>query len=674
MDNVSWWAVTSALITGALTLTAPGLLATLPLRLRPLPRLALAAPTSLAVIGCVGVIDGLLSLSFHWSHPLIAAAAVAAAVYAIRRETPRWPFSQVGALTRTLLPVAAWTVSSVAFALVLFHQLPSFSLFSQSYDNLFHLNATQSILETGNASSLQLRTLINTDRTFSIYPAGWHTAAAMICQVTGVSIGVAFNALAIAVVSVAWLPGIGWLTTLIVPRSQRTAGLCISLLLGTAFGFFPYALLIWGVLYPTFLAYAFFPSGLALAMLLAHHWLPRWAPSITDQPRSSEHIGRWMMLVLAAVWWLGAFFTHPRSLVSMVLLVAPLALCIGARAVADAWRSGGTRRRRMLWWLSGSVTAVAVVTAAAVVVVFRIFHVASRPVSDHLNGPQAQAVQGIWDGLRQVLTQNALVGLGADVTGPLIVLAAAVLAGLIIAVRSSDLRWLVVSYALIAALFALAAGSNSDMTKILTGLWYKDRYRLSALLPLIGAPVATLAILRIAALTRWSRLVALTSAMAVSVSAWAGLWAPMGAAAAHEYRLGAVKTEDFVDAQQIAFMRQVSEVVPADQLLLGDPWDGSGLSWLYADRRPVFPHLNGQWDPERLLIAQHLDQIESDPAVCSALLHLNVHYLLVSTGQLDGGDPSGNKFAGIDTAASQGLFTPVLSDGESALLRIDQCS
>ncbi|WP_318655786.1 DUF6541 family protein [Pseudoclavibacter sp. CFCC 13796] len=670
MDNVSWWAIASALAAGCLGLSVPGLLATLPLRLRPLPRLALAAPASLALIGCVGVIDGLLHLRFHWSHVLIAAAVIAAVLWPIREKRPHWSRPRLSAL----LPVTAWAVSSVAFALVLLHQVPSFDLFSQSYDNLFHLNATQSILETGNASSLQLRTLINTDRTISTYPAGWHTAAAMICQITGVSIGVAFNALAIAVVSVAWLPGIAWLTSLVVAQRQRTAGLCASLLLGTAFGFFPYALLIWGVLYPTFLAYALFPSGLALAMLLAHVWLPRWAPAVSDQVRPWAWNDRWMLLGLAAVWWLGAFFTHPRSLVSMVLLIVPLVLWICARAIAVAWKAGGARRRRMLWWLGGAFAFVSVAAVAAVLVVFRVFHVASRPVGDHLNGPQAQAVQTVWDGLWQVLTQNALVGLGLDMTGPLIILAIVVLTGLVIAFRRSDLRWMIVAYALIAVLFAIAAGSNSDMTKILTGLWYKDRYRLSALLPLLGVPLATLAVLRIAALTRWPRVVALGSATIVAASGWVGLWAPVGAAAAHEYRLENVKTTDFVDARQIAFMRQVADVVPADQLLLGDPWDGSGLSWLYADRRPVFPHLNGQWDPDRLLIAQHLDQIESDPAVCTALRHLNVHYLLVSTGEFDGGDPSGNKFAAIDTAVSQGLFTPVLSDGESALLRIDQCS
>ena len=121
----------------------------------------------------------------------------------------------------------------------------------------------------------------------------------MICQLTGVSVPLAFNALAVAVAVLAWLPGLAWLTRVLAgPRLAQTATPAV-LLLGSAFGFLPYALLIWGVLYPTYLAYVIFPSGLALNVLLAQRWFPRLFPTDADAPISAGP-RRWTLLALAA--------------------------------------------------------------------------------------------------------------------------------------------------------------------------------------------------------------------------------------------------------------------------------------------------------------------------------------------------------------------------------------
>lgn len=680
MGELSWPQAVIPLLTAGATLLIPGLLALAPARwLRTLPRLALAAPLSLAMIGVTGILDGLMRLPFQWWHvgalAIMTALACGSALWRRRRSGPRREEAILRQRPRTLrlvpsrilAPLASWLMSVAAFTLVAFHAVPSPDLFSQSYDNLFHLNATVHILETGDASSLTLRTLINTHATLSVYPAGWHTAAAMIVQLTGTTVPIAFNALAIAVVAVAWLPGLAWLTAVLAPARSRRIGVPAVLLLGSVFGFMPYALLVWGVLYPTFLAYAIFPSGIAIAVLLARAWLPR----LVVHPAPGRL--RWPLLATAVLWWLGAFFTHPRSLVSIAVFLAPLALWLAGRGIRRAWRSGGRVRRRMLWWVGGAGVTVITTAVIAVAVVYRIFRVAERPVSEHLNGPQAQAVQTVWQGVLQVLTQSALVGFGADATGPVWLLALAVLAGLVVGLHRPELRWLVAAWAIAGVLFALAAGSNDDLTKILTGLWYKDRYRLSALLPMAAAPLAALTIAEIALRARRGRLLSGGLATLIAIASWATLWGPFGTAVAHEYRLEPAKTSDFVDAREVAFLEQVAEIVPADERLLGDPWDGSALSWLYGGREPVFPHLNGQWDADRLLVASELPEVDTDPAVCAALDRLRVRYVVTSAGQFDGGDPSGNRFAGVHAAADAGRFTPVLSDGTSTLYRIDQC-
>jgi hypothetical protein len=87
----------------------------------------------------------------------------------------------------------------------------------------------------------------------------------------------------------------------------------------------------------------------------------------------------------------------------------------------------------------------------------------------------------------------------------------------------------------------------------------------------------------------------------------------------------------------------------------------------------VFPHVNGLWDTDRALLALHLQDIDTDPAVCAALDRLRVRYVLYDPHEFGGGDPSGNHFAGVHAAVEAGLFTPVASDGGSTLFRIEQC-
>ncbi len=184
-------------------------------------------------------------------------------------------------------------------------------------------------------------------------------------------------------------------------------------------------------------------------------------------------------------------------------------------------------------------------------------------------------------------------------------------------------------------------------TKLLTALWYKDRYRLSSALPVFGVAFAALGILISA---RWlvrradrrqigagavalAWVTALVSALSLVVSGGSAAIAvvfalpPSGAA------------DEVVSVRQIQFLQDAGRLVPDDQRLLGDPWDGSAMSLLFGDREPVFPHVNGQWDPQRLLLAQRLDEIETAPEICEALDALRVRYVIYNPHEFGGGDP-----------------------------------
>ncbi|MEN2738041.1 DUF6541 family protein [Microbacterium sp. X-17] len=665
-SSATWIDAVPAILVGIVVLLIPGLIATAPLRLGLVARTAISAVVSVATIGAAGVLFGLARVPLAAWQPLVIAVVLGILAYVVRRRAPglRLPRERVRWwwILLTVLGSAA-LIAVVAFAAV-----PSPDRISQTYDNVFHLAAIAHIVDTGDASSLTLRTLIETGKTWSFYPAGWHTLVALTVQLTGTSIPIAVNAAWIAVCAAVWLPGVAWLAQILLRRFESGRVALVALPLGAAFGAMPYTLLVWGTLYPTFLATALLPAAIAVPVLTGTAF------------RSTRH--RVTALVLGAAGTLLAIaaiaFAQPRALATWALLLAPFVVGAFVRRFRRGWRRRGRARRRAV--LALVLTAGAVVLVLVVGFVYAVTRLGlfDRPLDERLGGPQAQATQSVLAGLWQVVAQSWPIG-GAAVTLPAALLAVAVLVGLVAGARRRTLRWAVIAYVIAAVLFAAAAGSDDIVTKLATALWYKDRYRLSSALPVLGVTFATFGILVTARLLRRTRrtpwiLAGILSWAAAVTSALVLALTGVTSATASVFALPArAASSEVVSQAQIDFMRQLPTLVPAGQRILGDPWDGSGLTLLFGDREPVFPHVNGLWDADRALIALHLQDIDTDPAVCAALDRLRVRYVFYNPHEFGGGDPSGNHFAGVHTAVQDGLFTPVSTDGDSTLYRIDQC-
>jgi len=664
---IAWLPVVPVVVGALAVVLIPGIAATLPVRMGLLSRVALAGPIGVTAIGVAGIVSQPLHLPFSAVSPIIVALVVAIVLFVTTRLLPGIRVRPDGVRVVWLLPV--WIVTALAVAVIAFWQVPSPDLFSQTYDNNFHLAAIAHILSTGDASSLTLRSIIETGKTFAFYPSGWHSIVAATVQVTGATVPVAVNAAWIAVVAGIWLPGAAWLAQALVPRHPRGIVALVAFPLGAAFGAMPYALLSWGTLYPTFLGTALLPAGVAVVVLAVR------AVVAERGPRRVAALlwGGGMSLTAAAA--IG--FGQPRVLVSWAVLLLPFVLATAGSLVRAGWRRGGRSRRAVTWSLIGVVIALVVVAAVGFWYLVARLGLFTRPLDDRLGGPQAKATQSVLDGLGQVLLQAWPTG--STVTFPAVLLAAAVAGGILVALRSRGLRWIVVSYAVLALLFAAAAGSDDVVTKLATALWYKDRYRIDSVLPVIGVTLATLGVL---AATAWLRRAGARSggalALAGVVTATSAVALVAGGASASIGRVFAMPashaTEAIVSAAQIEFMSsRLPMIVPVGQRVIGDPWDGSGLSLLFGDREPGFPHVNGQWDPQRLLLAFHLQDIRTDPAVCQALDDLRVRYVLYNPHAFGGGDPSGNHFSGVHAAVEAGLFTPVATDGDTSLLEITQC-
>lgn len=672
-----WGAAVPALASALVLIVAPGALLAWAMGLRGVS-LAGAAPVfSLASIGVSGLLTS-SSMRFGWWTPIVFAAIVAAALTLLRRRQRHIRTFSSSSSTSDLVAIAAGIAATAITAVIAFGAVPSPDAISNTYDAVFHLNAAAAILDTGQASSASLYTLTHPEQTVAFYPAVWHSLVAATASLSGATIPVATNVAWIVGGVLPWTFGSVWLTDTLFRKltPHRTSLLSTAALASSGFAAFPYLLLDWGTLYPSGLAYSLLPAGVALGVHLTAPLLrtsnATWKPEVVDL--------RWPYWVALALWVAASVLTHPRSTVTWFLLVGPLLLA-GLFVASRGYAS--TQRRRILVLSAWTAAAFGLTAAgiAAVSFLYGYYGVSARPIADRLNGGPAVARQGMVESAWQVLISTPISSPSQTQLPPAWILGGAVLASLIAVARIRGLRWILVSYAIVAVLYCLAAGSNADIAKVATALWYKDKYRLFAVLPTLAVPILAWGLVRFAVLLR-ARLpgasvpgVAAVLSSGLLISAWlsptmAVMRAEIGTVFASPM---SDKAGGILDTEQRQLFQRLPSLIAPGEVVAGNPWDGSALTWAIGDRQSLFPHLQGDWGADRDLIAGRLDQAASDPAVCAALRRLNVHYVVADPQRLWNNTAEAARFAGIDRAVGSDVLQEVARNGSAALFRIVAC-
>jgi hypothetical protein len=660
----------AALIAAILLLLVPGGLLAQVAGLRGLWWLAAAPVGSVAVIAATAAAAAPLRLPFAWWEPVVVALVIAAVVTGVRALRRRRILpARLGRWTRReVLTVAIVLLAAIASAGTAAAGIGSWNHVSQTYDGVFHLNAVAWIQATGDGSSFDLYRMTHPGTGNEFYPAAWHDLVASVTGAAGAGIPVATNAVWVAMQVVVWMPGIALLAATVAPARHRALAASLGALAAVGLVGFPDLLLAWGTLYPTALAYALLPFGLVLAVRIM-----RWIALAPTDRRLPAPV---LAFVLLGVWLVASALAHPRSLFGWVVLAAPLVVIEGCRAIARIWRVVRWRRRLVVVLTSVAVAIVAVAVVGGVYV-YRTFDLAHRPISDHLNGGPATANQGLLASFGQAIGLAPPDPNGGAVLPVAWLLAALVLVGAVLALLRAGTRWLVIAWALAILLYVLAAGSNSDLAKLATGLWYKDKFRLFALLPIVQTPLVALVGVRIAELGR-ARIRVLTAAIAAVVVGAASLTSnAVGSApamVAQVFAVPAQKDGHLLDADELRLLERLPQLVPAGQIVAGDPWDGSALSWAIGDRRALFPHLTGVWTLDQWVVAAHLDQVRTDPAVCSAVHRLGVRWVVEDPDLLWGGSPDAAPYAGFHRAVAAGVLEPVAHEGSAGLYRIPACT
>lgn len=654
-----WISLVPLIVTVCGLLILPGLLTTaasgLPLR----TAAPLAPAASVAIIAGAGVVAPLVRVP--WGVPLVAALtailtlAAALARLIVSRVRARRAGSADGAATRA--PTSRPSRADVLTGLVLLgfsalimtwlvaRELNTPDAISQTFDAVFHLNAVEWILRTGNASSIKCH-LESPEG--GVYPMGWHTLVALTMKVAhSTSIPLATNATTIAVSALVW-PG-GCLALASRLFNGRRLAMIATALLCTATASFPLLVISFGVLYPNFLALALLPGMIAslLDLFPAH-----------DEPSAPPLLIPALVLAVA-----GLGLAQPNAIVTFLIALIILMGAWIMRAVNGAKRGGPARQIRT------RIIVCAITTLATVGVWIGV-----RP-------PQRSATWGpnnvMSAVIGEILTSTPQ---GLPIAW---VVAVPAIVGAVAAWRWRRLRWLVIFHA-VGCLLYLASKTMpmGDLRYYVVGTWYSDTNRLAALIPLGAIPLAALGTCVIADRAA-QRLTTLRLhepgarrriAYAVLVANLVLLGPASTATSQALHKLEAPYTmnagSELLTPDELGLIRMLPGLVGEDDTVAVDPSTGAALAYSLAGTSTTIKHIFYHDTPDLEVVDKKLRLAGKDPQVCEAVNNLGIRYVLYFPGRtLHNRRP----FSGFVNLPTAGGFELVAQYGRAALYRVTAC-
>lgn len=650
---MTWLDLAVATAATAAIIVIPGVLLAMILGLRGLWAWAMAGPFGLTTV----VLASLLApaLGVGWSLlPVAGVFVVIAAGIAVARALTggfRRPPMAFPVRGRRWAPIVALALAAVLLGAQLLQVIQGPGNISQTFDNIFHLNAIRYALDTANASPLHLGTMTSENGGVWFYPSAWHAVASLVVQVTGADIAVATNGLALVSSCVLWPAGAVLLSRTLFGRSSA---LVVSAgVFAAALPSMPLLLLDYGVLYPFALGLSITPAALAAVLVLLRI--------------GESAVGRvawvWTIAVVGSLPALA--IAHPGAFMAWVVFASVAVLV----AFIGYLKSAPSRRR---------VVTTSVAFAAYVVVAIVAWRVL-RPPAD-ARGWQATLTLG------QGIGEAATLSYWSGAIPLLAVVALGV--GLVVSARRRTRAdvFAIVAFASASVLYIVSVSLPwPALRDVLTASWYNNAPRLAAIVPLVVVPLAALG-----AAAVWDRIRSRVARTAntgdarpdTAVTAWAcGLIVALVVAT----QVGAVPqavgkatamyalTSDspLISADEMALLRRMSGEVPEGAVIAGSPWTGAGLAYAISGRDVLMPHTLMDIDDDTAIINDNLDEADRRPEVCAAIEEKGVEYVL------DFGDRevhgAAHPFPGFEQLATSDAVEVVDSEGVAVLYRIVAC-
>jgi len=666
---VSWVETAPIFLAAMAVLFIPGLVIAVALGARGLTLVALAP---LFTVTCVAVAaTGGQLIGVRWGVlPVMVAALLLAAIVAGARFLwrTRWPRPHAGDGRASLVAAGGgllFALVAIGARFTTIFGAPNH--ISQTFDNVFHLNAIRYILDTGAASPLTTGSLTyEFDGRTSFYPDMWHALVALVVDVTGASIPVGVNVVNIAIAGLIWPLACMFLVRTV--AGARPVAILAAGVLSAGFAAFPALMVDFGVLYPNLLAISLLPAALAAVALVAGFGVE------PDLPVPA----RWLALVGLLP---GLALAHPSTLMALIAFSVPIAVLGLIRHLL------GLRARRAGLWPYLRATIVAAVSFAAAAVVLLV----GRPtVEAAFWGPRESLASAVTAALT-----NSVVGRPADY-----LIAFLMAVGIVSLIVKRQQWWLIGSFLVAAGLYVVCASFPMGFFRYgLTGIWYNDSFRLAALMPVVVLPLAAIGVSWLAELaqigvTRLRRSRPSEGQATASSAGLRGRTPVAGAvagvaiivvlaigtqtgkaleAATASGQASYTFTEDspLLSPDELVLLERLDNEVPSNATIVGSPWTGSSLVYAISDRRALLPAIFGDRDSDTLLLMASLRDAATDPSVCAAVDELGVDYALdFGPREVHG---AVNQITGLSDLKDSDAVELVDREGDASLYRITAC-
>ncbi len=660
---MTWVATLPLAVACVALLFIPGGILAAALGLRGLSLWASSPVLTIAISAVTAIVCGKMGVSWTVVPVLAVSVLSAAAAWLIKRllnkRSPTEPAPQTSPTTLAGVgQLLGLTAGALLIAWQLIRVFGEPENISQSFDNVFHLNAIRYVLDTGSASSLTISSMTNGDNPPYFYPAAWHGMVSLAVQLAGAPLAATVNVFNLVVAALVWTLGSMFLTRTIVGNKPWIVA--FSGVLAACFSSFPILLLDFGVLYPNFLSIAMIPLGLGAVVVF-------FGVAATSWPV----LARFAVAPIAGV---AIAIAHPNGAMTLVALSVPVALHAFRRhyLISNPWRQQPKR--------TAAMSLVLLICMAAVVITWKVV----RPPAEAATWAPIQSRS---DAIGEVITNSAMnrpVGW---------VLSALMLIGIYAVIRKRSHLWVLGCFTVTAVLFITVSSLERGYWRnVLTGVYYNDSFRVAAILPIAALPLAALgfgylmeklqALLALLAPTdkdgyhaqpQPKPMLMGTSGLLVAIALTVSMQgAPIKTAivmAASSY----AQTPDsiLVSSDELELINRLDRIVGPDDVIAASPWAGAAMAYALADRETTSRHTLSTYPADVVTINNSLRDAATDPAVCPAVETTGVRYVL-DFGSKEVHD-GWHSFPGLENLDASPAFELVTRVGDAKLYRLLAC-
>ncbi|MFJ6026136.1 DUF6541 family protein [Pseudarthrobacter sp. NPDC092424] len=662
---MSWFEAVPAFVAALGLLFLPGALLAWALRLG-LPAIVGLAPLfSLGLAGTAAIAAAWVRVGWSVGVLLAATLAVSAGAWLLCRRNQA-PGSLSDSRT-VLLSAAAGTIAGTLFIGRRVTQLIGApDNISQRYDNVFHLNAVRYVLDTANASTMDLGRMGGGGGGRSaVYPAVWHSFAALVTQVTGVEVPVSVNVVNVLACAVLWPVSVVFLTRVVL--GPRPLGLAAAGVISSGFVAFPYLLMVWGPLFPNLMSVSVLPAGLAVVVMVCRR--------AAAMPFTA--LQAWFALAVALA---GLALTHMSAINALIAFSAPLLLWTLAGRVRKLVSSKAPMRAYVI---TGLASLIGVVIAAAAWKFLRPGFYGGWTPHQTVAGAIGEVATNAPMGTDVLVVSSLLAALGAGAF-----------------VRRRAFWWFLGSYAAAAYLYIVDAGYAKGWARdFFTGTWYQDTNRLAAYLPIFATVLAALGMSELGrAAWKWLCTIAEERRQVQSLR---HLAARVGAPTVWKVASGVVAcavvgvliqlgpardyivhnkvfyerdtSESIVSSEEYKLFERLAEDVPDGSVIAVNPWNGGSLAYAFSGRRVLEYHQTHRKNADTRAIAEGLADAATKPGVCDAVRRQKVGYALDLGEQYLLNHPSSLLYPGLQDLEKSTSVKLVDQEGDAKLYRVTAC-